>query len=276
VIPNVMAFDVVASPGHTAALPAALRPVDPIPTSEAAVTRTLALRKSADACTGNAWLIDDRRFDDITETPVLGSTEIWRFVNESGVTHPMHMHLVAFQVLDRQPFVLENGEIVTTGPPVAPDPSEAGWKDTAPVDPGEILRVIARFEDYTGLYPYHCHVLEHEDNEMMRQFQVVPPVGVDPRPTGQVSFAGSRPNPFVEQTTFEFALPRAGDVKLTAFDAAGRLVRTLALGRQPEGTHRVAWDGRDDAGRIVASGVYLVRLEAGDVALVRKVLRLAP
>jgi flagellar hook assembly protein FlgD len=119
-------------------------------------------------------------------------------------------------------------------------------------------------------------VLEHEDNEMMRQFQVVPPVGVDPRPMGQVSFAGSRPNPFVGQTTFEFALPRAGDVKLTAFDAAGRLVRTLALGRQLEGTHRVAWDGRDDAGRIVASGVYLVRLEAGEVALVRKVLRLAP
>jgi len=134
--------------------------------------------------------------------------------------------------------------------------------------------VIARFEDYTGLYPYHCHVLEHEDNEMMRQFRVVAPVGVEPTLAGRVSFAGSRPNPFVEHTTFEFALPQAGTVRLAAYDAAGRLVRVLALGRRPAGVHHVTWDGRDDAGRTVSAGVYLVRFQAGDATQVRKVLRL--
>jgi spore coat protein A len=275
VIPNVMRFDVVAGAGHVAPLPAALRPVDPIPPAEAVATRSLALRKSADACTGSAWLIDDRRFDDITESPVLGTTEIWRFVNESGVVHPMHMHLVAFQVLDRQPFVLQNGQIVTTGPPVPPDPSEAGWKDTAPVGPDEMLRVIARFEDYTGLYPYHCHVLEHEDNEMMRQFQVVPSVGVDPAPITTLSFGPNRPNPFIEGTMLPFALPQAADVRFTAYDASGRLVRSLALGRQSAGAHVVRWDGRDDAGRKVAAGMYLLRLEVGDATLVRKAIRVA-
>jgi spore coat protein A len=272
VIPNVMRFDVVASPGHVAALPASLRLVVPIPAAEAVVTRDLALRKSPDACTGSAWLINDLRFGDITETPTLGSTEIWRFINESGVTHPMHMHLVAFQVLDRQPFVLQDGQIVVTGPPAPPDPSEAGWKDTAPVGPDEILRVIARFEDYTGLYPYHCHVLEHEDNEMMRQFRVVAPVAVDPGPAGQLALVPNRPNPFTDQTTLDYVLPHTAVVRLAAFDVAGRLVRALALGRQEAGPHQVKWDGRDESGRRLGRGVYLVRLQVGGESLVQKAL----
>src|SRR6185503_18685968 len=73
----------------------------------------------------------------------------------------------------RRPFTRIGGVIVPTGPPVPPAPSEAGWKDTAPVNPGEMLRVIARFDDYAGLYAYHCHMLEHEDHEMMRQFRTV-------------------------------------------------------------------------------------------------------
>ena len=53
--------------------------------------------------------------------------------------------------------------------------TEAGWKDTAMVNPGEMVRVIARFEDYAGKFAYHCHILEHEDHEMMRQFQTIVP-----------------------------------------------------------------------------------------------------
>ncbi len=144
-----------------------------IDSTEAVLSREFVLRKTTNPCSGNIWLINGLPFSSITENPVLGTTEIWRFVNESGVSHPMHMHLVAFQVLDRQPFVLQNGQVVPTGPPVPPDASEAGWKDTAPVEPNEMLRVIARFEDYAGRYAYHCHILEHEDNEMMRQFRTV-------------------------------------------------------------------------------------------------------
>jgi spore coat protein A len=87
----------------------------------------------------------------------------------------MHMHLVFFQVLDREGFTRDPmGNIVPDGNPQAPPLEESGWKDTAMVGPNEILRVIARFDDYTGLYAYHCHILEHEDHEMMRQFRVVP------------------------------------------------------------------------------------------------------
>jgi len=175
VIPNVMRFDVIAAAGYTAPLPGSLRPVTPLDPSSATLTRDFVLRKQSDPCAGNIWTINGLGFDDITEHPVLGTTEIWRFINESGTSHPMHMHLVGYQILDRQPFALQGGQVVTTGPPVPPDASEAGWKDTAPVGPDEILRVIAHFGDYVGTYAYHCHILEHEDNEMMRQLQTVPP-----------------------------------------------------------------------------------------------------
>jgi cysteine-rich repeat protein len=85
----------------------------------------------------------------------------------------MHMHLVMFQVLDRQAFEEQGGLVVPIGSPVPPPAHEAGWKDTVQVGPNEIVRVIARFEGYTGKYAYHCHILEHEDHEMMRQFQTV-------------------------------------------------------------------------------------------------------
>jgi len=169
VLPDVMKFIVTADVGHTAPVPAALRPVDVIDETEAVRSRDFVLQKSGDAC-GGIWKINDLTWDDITEYPQLGTTEIWQFINPSSVTHPMHMHLVFFQVLDRVP--------IGGGTPVAPDPSELGWKDTVRADPGMTTRVIARFMDYTGKYAYHCHILEHEDHEMMRQFMSVDPIEV--------------------------------------------------------------------------------------------------
>jgi hypothetical protein len=120
-------------------------------------------------------------WDQITEFPVLGSTEIWEFANETQDTHPIHIHLVQFQVLDRGPFHLDSsGVAVPDGPRTPPQPEEAGWKDTAKVPPGTMLRVIMRFTGYLGNYVFHCHMLEHEDNDMMRQFTVVPPGGHAP------------------------------------------------------------------------------------------------
>ena len=86
----------------------------------------------------------------------------------------MHMHLVFFQILDRDGFTTDGGgNIIPDGNPQPPLAEENGWKDTAMVGPNEILRVIVRFEDYKGLYAYHCHILEHEDHEMMRQFVTI-------------------------------------------------------------------------------------------------------
>jgi len=80
---------------------------------------------------------------------------------------------VMFQVLDRQEFDVVGDTIVPVGPRIPPAPGEAGWKDTTQAPPGMITRVIARFEDYTGKFAYHCHIIEHEDHEMMRQFQAI-------------------------------------------------------------------------------------------------------
>jgi spore coat protein A len=170
VVPDIMQFRVVAQTGHTAALPLALTTIAPLPESAAVANRELLLEKTADPCTGSAWTINRLHWNDLTEAPQLGTSEIWTFINNSGVVHPMHMHLVFFQVLDRQSYQMIGGVPTPTGSrPLAAH--ETGWKDTVQVGPGEMVRVIARFEDFVGKFPYHCHILEHEDHEMMRQFQ---------------------------------------------------------------------------------------------------------
>jgi bilirubin oxidase len=101
--------------------------------------------------------------DPITETPRLGSTEIWEFHNRTPDAHPMHIHEIQMEVVSRQ---------ATGGPRRGPEPSETGLKDTVIALPGEITRVRAHF-DRPGLFVWHCHVVEHEDNEMMRPFRIV-------------------------------------------------------------------------------------------------------
>ena len=173
VVGDVLELRVGSGGGHTTPLPPTLRPLEVLREADAVRTRTFELSRRTEPCAGSAWTINGLEWEQVTEYPVLGTTEIWRFVNRSGMTHPMHMHLVMFQVLDRQPFTITNGQVTPVGGPSPPPPNERGWKDTVAVFPFEIVRVIARFTTYPGLYAYHCHVLEHEDHEMMRQFQVV-------------------------------------------------------------------------------------------------------
>jgi spore coat protein A len=185
VVSDVMKFSVQGVAGFQAPVPTALRPMEVLNETNSVAQREFELSKGAgDACSPFAWEIVSTdglngtplgsHWVDHTEFPVLDTTEVWRFTNRSGMTHPMHMHLVMFQVLDRQGFAEQGGLVVPIGSPVPPPPAEAGWKDTVQVAPNEMVRVIARFEDYTGLFAYHCHILEHEDHEMMREFEVVP------------------------------------------------------------------------------------------------------
>ena len=123
-------------------------------------------------------LLNNARWSDpITETPDLGATEIWRLINATDDDHPIHVHLVDFQILDRQPFdedaYNESKVLRFTGPAVKPEPYEATWKDVVRCPPGQVTRIIMRFGDFAGRYVWHCHILEHEDNEMMRPFDVI-------------------------------------------------------------------------------------------------------
>jgi FtsP/CotA-like multicopper oxidase with cupredoxin domain len=99
----------------------------------------------------------------VTENPALGATEVWAIHNLTEDAHPIHIHMVMFEVVERES--LETGDIR------GPETWEAGTKDTVIAFPGEITRVKATF-DLAGLYVWHCHILEHEDNEMMRPYVV--------------------------------------------------------------------------------------------------------
>lgn len=164
----------------TSEVPTFLRSVPRIPVESAALVRDISIREFKDEDEEPILAqLGDRDYDDpVVETPMLGTAEIWRFINTTGDTHPIHMHLVQFQVLDRQALDVDTylntnpRQVVMTGPPQAPEPVEAGWKDTVRANPGEVTRIIARFENFAGRYVYHCHILEHEDNEMMRPFDV--------------------------------------------------------------------------------------------------------
>jgi spore coat protein A len=140
--------------------------------------------------------LNGQRFDEgsTTETPQVDTVEDWVYVNLTGDTHPMHMHLVTFQVVGRTPFNVEAYEEkygtatgvpggidpspFATGPMLPPAPEERGFKDTVKANPGYFTTIRAKFELPAGVvapqtYVHHCHIVEHEDNDMMRPFTVV-------------------------------------------------------------------------------------------------------
>jgi len=111
-----------------------------------------------------------------------GSTEVWKVLNLSIDTHPFHIHLVNFQAVARDVYDTSGFDAIS-GSTTSPvrfreqgtlDENEQGWKDTIRVNPGELLTLVATFDGYTGRFIYHCHLLEHEDHDMMRPFVVMP------------------------------------------------------------------------------------------------------
>ena len=124
--------------------------------------------------------------DPATETPRAGDTEVWRIFNLTGDTHPIHFHLVNVQVLERRKFDVKHyqGTPQFLGPARPPDANEMGWKETVRMNPGEMTKVIMKFEVPAGTpvsprtggynYVWHCHILEHEEHDMMRPLIVMP------------------------------------------------------------------------------------------------------
>jgi spore coat protein A len=177
---QLLQFRVAAGRPHKAApLPTRLRPVPRLLPASAMTSRVLTLNEYMDQeSRASLMLLNGARWHEpATERPVLDSVEIWSFVNLTDDTHPIHLHLVRFQVLDRQTFDVDEykrtGTMTILGQPVPPAPGEAGWKDTVRADSGLVTRIIVRFEGYAGRYAWHCHVLEHAANEMMRPYEIV-------------------------------------------------------------------------------------------------------
>jgi spore coat protein A len=163
----------------TSSMPSSLRSVPKIPESRAVQTRLLTLNEYVNKAGNPVMLLLNASHwkMPITEKPVLGSTEIWTLINPTNDSHPIHLHLVRFQILDRQTYVpwlyQTKKELHFLGPRQPPDPNEAGWKDTVQAHSKMVTRIIVPFEGFTGRYVWHCHILEHEDNEMMRPYEVI-------------------------------------------------------------------------------------------------------
>ena len=116
--------------------------------------------------------------DPVTENPAVGATELWEIYNTTADAHPMHIHEVAFEVVSRQNLAVgEDGEVIQPiqldGAASAREPWETGFKDTVIAYPGQVTRLKARFGT-AGQFVWHCHIVEHEDNEMMRPYRIGP------------------------------------------------------------------------------------------------------
>ena len=244
-------------------------------------------------------------FEPITENPMLNDVEIWEGWNFTEDAHPMHLHLVAFNLMDIAPLeisedggadggivviqqdqeehhshlsgkngigryvvessIVELGPNANVGTPVPPAANQRGWKDTFILPPGTRARVIAKF-DRPGRYVWHCHILSHEDHEMMRPYEVIMPYNRPAAPVVQdfdifePILSANFPNPTSAGTTIPFYLPADDDILLNVLDMNGKVVKQLAFGQYPAGNHTVEWDGTNAAGTPVASGVYIYQL----------------
>ena len=198
---QIMQFRVVAAKGEDPTTPPQflkLPSIQKLPKEK--TTRKLALIEimskvhdgPAEAMLG---LIDDMGMpmehmyaESVIENPNVGDTEIWEFYNTTADAHPMHVHAVVFEVINREGLLLNHdGEtripVKLTGEIRPPEPWEAGFKDTVIAYPGEVTRIRAKF-DVPGQFVWHCHIVEHEDNEMMRPYRIGPEDRNAPKPKG--------------------------------------------------------------------------------------------
>lgn len=170
---TVMRFDVVRKAKDDSTIPDVICPpehqVDPthLPTDLSQVVRT---RRWEFKRNGGFWTINDKIWDEhrVDAAPREGETEIWEFENNGGGwIHPIHLHLINFKILSR------NGK--------PPNADERGWKDTVFLGPNDTARVLLKWPevpigpnpgDFVRRYPFHCHVTEHEDHDMMLQYEV--------------------------------------------------------------------------------------------------------
>lgn len=204
---ELMQFTVGPASGFGGAVPALLRTVPMVPLPAPARVRNVSLVEIMDMERDEPLMarLNNLPWDtDQIEKPVVDTVEQWNIINTTGDTHPIHLHLVQFQILSRQrfrveaytdayyeqlehnsagPYPVPSADGFRIGRPRAADPNEQGWKDTVRANPGEITSIIVPFgakaapgvpfgKSFTGDYVWHCHILEHEDNEMMLPYKV--------------------------------------------------------------------------------------------------------
>jgi spore coat protein A len=151
----------------------------PVDSSLACRERTLHLDETTDHFGRVLHLLNDKMWHEpATEIAELDTIEIWHLVNHFQFPHPIHVHLVNFEIIGRKPFTDadfdEKGNYIFCAEKLTPPLDfEKGLKDTVRTEPGEVTSIVMHFKEHVGNYVWHCHILEHEDNDMMRPLRVI-------------------------------------------------------------------------------------------------------
>ncbi len=170
---QLLQFRVVPPTGVDASrLPDTLSTIERYRAEDVTRTRTLQLVRGIDDSGRARLMLDGKRWtDEISETVRQGDLELWEIVNTTGGDHPIHLHLEAFQVLSKRS--VGGGEIPL-------EDYEQGWEDTFAVPNGQAVQFLVKFSKHTGTFVWHCHILEHEDHEMMRPMRIVTRIVPEP------------------------------------------------------------------------------------------------
>jgi spore coat protein A len=218
-----------------------------------------------------------------TEMPLQGTTEIWEIYNETMDAHPIHLHAVTMQIIDRRKFTATidpiNGKptnITLVGNPILPPADEKGWKDTYVMYPGEVTRVIATF-NLPGMYVWHCHILSHEDNEMMRPLHIMPMDQANMPIAGGAANQMEKmeqkiglsvaPNPFSNVVTISFKTDKTSTIGLDLYDVNGVKVKAIYQGSKPAGPQQFNIDGSQ-----LPNGTYFNVITIEGVKIARKLI----
>ena len=216
--------------------------------------------------------------DPVTENLMQNSVEMWEIYNETPDAHPIHLHMVHMQLVNRQKFSasvdMETGKpfnLRLQGSPQLPAADEAGWKDTYIMNPGEVTRVIATF-DLAGMYVWHCHILSHEDHEMMRPYFVHPANMATPKKTTDASVESPldltvAPNPFYNDLMIQFNLKETSTVTVNIYDAKGALVKQLYNSKNDSGFKRLKLNGSN-----WSNGIYFCEITINGQQTLRKLV----
>ena len=244
--------------------------------------------------------------DSVTEIVTLNNTEEWEIYNETGDAHPIHLHSVSMQLVNRQyyssneiPMTIAGKYLRTTakrnilrpsnltpsmtmmggmgmltmgsgtltniqmqGDPIIPTADELGWKDTWVIYPGQVMRVRAKF-DLPGNYVWHCHILSHEDHDMMRPLLVskpitLPTVGQDATFVKLLQLK-TIPNPFSDICNVQFSLLTKSAVSILLLDVNRKIVKSIFSGTLNTGPQSFSFNGDG-----LTPGSYICQLTVGN------------
>ncbi|MBE2219380.1 MAG: multicopper oxidase domain-containing protein [Ignavibacteria bacterium] len=253
---DIIRFDVTATGSSGGVVPAAFNPITYYDIGAITNTRTFTLTMGASHPMHkiNGLTFDMNRID--WEVPQYALEE-WKIINNTADFHPMHSHGLQWQLYSRN----NNTNL---------PPSDKGWKDTIILAPTETVRVLVRFTDYKGIYLFHCHNLEHEDDGMMLNFKVIDPIGIQQIGTSvpsEFKLHQNYPNPFNPSTKIKFDIPKAGNAELKIFDISGREVAVLLSGTMQPGTYEADWNASK-----LSSGTYFARFAAGNTVKTIKLI----